>query len=115
MNPFVKAMEGSRDMFDAQVNAWCKLAELDSETVASYAKITRDFAQQLPSVKQFSDWTELQREFGGAMWRGGQEALEKRGEILREMFEKSGTLAWSAFNAASEMAEMAEEEESTAA
>jgi hypothetical protein len=60
--------------------------------------------QKLPEVRAVGAFVELQRDYNETLWKGFQEDLKARGEILREAVEVTGTVFRSAFESAEKAA-----------
>ncbi|MCZ6888563.1 MAG: phasin family protein [Gammaproteobacteria bacterium] len=99
MNPLERQLQLGRELFEINANAWRKLAEFDSETLRKYVEFNQNFAQQLPEVKDFSGFVELQRTYGETLWQNAQDVLKTRGEIVRDAVEVAGGAVRGAFSA----------------
>lgn len=109
MNAFEKSAQVGRELFEINAGTLRKITELSAENFKRYIELNQEYLQKLPEVREVSTFVELQREYGQSLWKGMQEDLKARGEILREAVEGSGTVLRSAFSAAADEGEQVAE------
>lgn len=107
MNAFEKTARVGRELFQINTGTVRKITELSAENFRRYMELNQTYLQKLPEVREVSSFVELQREYGENLWKGMQEDLKARGEILREAVKDTGSVFRSAFEAAAEEGEKA--------
>ena len=107
MNAFEKTTQLSRELFEINTETVRKITELSAENFKKYMELNQDYLQKLPEVREVSAFVELQREYGETLWKGVQDDLKARGEILRSAVEETGGLFRNALNAGAEEGEKA--------
>jgi hydroxymethylpyrimidine/phosphomethylpyrimidine kinase len=78
-------------------------------------ELNQDYLQKLPEIRELGAFVELQREYSESLWKGMQQDLKARGEILREAVEGTGGVFRSAFTSAAEEGQKAADAVSEAA
>jgi hypothetical protein len=109
MNAFEKSAQLSRDLFEINTTTLRKITELSAENFRKYMELNQDYLQKLPEVRELGAFVELQRDYGQNLWKGMQDDLKARGDILREAVEETGSVVRSAFVVAAEEGEKAAE------
>ena len=104
-----------REMFEINAETMRKITELSAENFKKYMELNQEYLQKLPEVRELSSFVELQREYNEKLWKGMQEDLKARGEIVREAVEDTGSVLRGAFTTATEQAEKAADSVSDAA
>jgi hypothetical protein len=115
MNAFEKTAQVSRELFEINAETLRKLTELSAENFKKYMELNQDYLQKLPEVRELGAFVELQRDYGQSLWKGMQDDMKARGEILRHAVEGTGGAIRSAFSAAAEEGEKAADAVSQAA
>ena len=115
MNAFEKTAQFGRELFEINTETVRKITELSAENFKRYMELNQDYLQKLPEVRELGAFVELQREYGENLWKGMQDDLRARGEIIREAVEETGGVFRSAFTAAAEEGEKAADAVSDAA
>ena len=77
-----------------------KIVEFDQQNFQKYVEVNQSFAQRLPEVRDIQSFVDLQREYGETVWSNTTEALQARGEMVREAAEANGEVLKSAFSSA---------------
>jgi hypothetical protein len=108
MNAFEKGAQLGRDLFEINAETLRKITELSAENLKKYVELNQNYLQKLPEVREFGTFLELQRDYGQSLWKGMQEDLKARGQILREAVEGSGGVLRGAFKAGEESEKSAE-------
>ena len=98
MNFFEKQADLQRSLGEVGTSAWRRLVELSSSSTTRYFDLNAEFSKRLPAPGDLSGWTEIQREYGEAVWSNFEEYTKTRGEILKEALDESNELVKSAFN-----------------
>jgi hypothetical protein len=107
MNPFEKTAQVGRELFEINAETVRKITELSAENFKNYMALNQDYLQKLPEVRELSAFVELQRDYSENLWKGMQDDLKARGEIIREAVEETGSVVRSAFAGAAEAGEKA--------
>lgn len=115
MNPFEKTAQVGRELFEINTETVRKITELSAENFKKYVELNQDYMQKLPEIREVGAFVELQREYGETLWKGMQEDIKARGDIIRQAVEETGGVFRSAFSAANEEAEKAADAVSDAA
>lgn len=117
MNAFEKTATFGRELFEINTETVRKITELSAENFKKYMQLNQEYLQKLPEIREMGAFVELQRDYGQNLWKGMQEDLKARGEILREAVEETGGVFRTAFSAAAEEGEKAADaaQEATAA
>jgi hypothetical protein len=102
MNAFEKSAQLGRDLFEINADTLRKITELSAENLKKYVELNQSYLQKLPEVREIGTFLELQRDYGQNLWKGMQEDLKARGQILRDAVEGSGTVLRSAFKGGEE-------------
>ena len=105
MNPFEQQMKLGRELMELNSEWFRKLAEFDSRNFNDYVQFNQDFAGKLPEVKDVQGFMELQREYGEQLWTNTQEAMQARGEMLRDAMTANGETLRKAFSPEEEKAQ----------
>ena len=84
MNPFEQQMKLARELMELNSEWFRKLAEFDARNFSDYVQFNQEFAGKLPEVKDIQGFVDLQREYGEQLWNNTQEAMQGRGEMLRD-------------------------------
>ena len=105
MNPFEQQMKLGRELMELNSEWFRKLAEFDSRNFNDYVQFNQDFAGKLPEVKDIQGFIELQREYGEQLWTNTQEAMQARGEMLRDAMTANGETLRKAFSPEEEKAQ----------
>lgn len=108
MNPIEKSAQLTRELFEINAETLRKITELSAENFKKYVELNQSYLQKLPEVREFGTFVELQRDYGQSLWKGVQDDLKARGQILREAVEGSGSALRSAFVTAEEGEKAAE-------
>jgi hypothetical protein len=109
MNAIEKTARVGRELFEINTETVRRITELSAENFKKYLALNQDYLQKLPEVRELSTFVSLQREYGESLWKGVQEDLKARGEILREAVEGTGEVIRGAFSEAVEEGEKAAE------
>jgi len=115
MNAFEKSTQFGRELFEINAETVRKITELSAENFKKYMELNQDYLQKLPEVRELSSFVELQREYNEKLWKGMQDDLKARGEIVREAVEDTGSVLRGAFTNAAEQSEKAADSVSNAA
>tara|TARA_Y100001933_G_scaffold117806_1_gene117735 strand:- start:54 stop:407 length:354 start_codon:yes stop_codon:yes gene_type:complete len=115
MNAFEKSAQFGRELFEINAETVRKITELSADNFKKYMELNQDYLQRLPEVRELSAFVELQRDYNEKLWKGMQEDLKARGEIVRGAVEETGTVLRGAFTGATEEGEKAAEAVSEAA
>jgi hypothetical protein len=107
MNAFEKSAQLGRELFEINADTIRKITELSAENFKKYIELNQNYLQKLPEVREVATFVELQRDYGQSLWKGMQEDLKARGEILREAVEGSGSVLRSACGTTVDEAEKA--------
>jgi len=102
MNAFEKSAQLGKELFEINAETMRKITELSAENLKKYMELNQSYLQKLPEIRELGTFVELQRDYGQNLWKGMQEDLKARGQILREAVEGSGSALRSAFKAAEE-------------
>jgi hypothetical protein len=102
MNAIEKTAQVGREWFEINTETVRKITELSAENFRKYLELNQSYMEKLPEVRELGAFVELQREYGENLWKGVQDDLKARGEILRGAVEETGGLFRNVFNAASE-------------
>ena len=102
MNPFEKQLQIGRELFELNANALRRMVELDADSFRAMVETHQSFFARLPEVKDLPGFVSLQREYGETVWNGAQEAMQVRGDLLRDSMGKAGELVRGAFDATAE-------------
>ena len=105
MNPFEQQMKLGRELMELNSEWFRKLAEFDSRNFNDYVQFNQDFAGKLPEVKDIQGFIELQREYGEQLWTNTQEAMQARGEMLRDAMTANGETLRKVFSPEEEKAQ----------
>lgn len=97
MNFFEKQAELQRKLGEVNSSAWQRLMELTSSSTTRYFDLNTEFSKRLPELGDLSGWTDIQREYGEAVWSNIEEYNKTRGEILKEALDESNELVKTAF------------------
>jgi len=97
MNAFEKTTKVGRDLFEINAETLRKITELSAENFKKYLELNQDFMQKLPEVRELGAFVELQRDYGQTLWKGIQDDLKARGEIIREAVEQTGSVVRDVF------------------
>ena len=97
MNPLEQQMKLARDLMELNAEWFRKLAEFDSKNLGNYVQFNQDFAGRLPEVKDVQSFVDLQREYGEQLWNNTQQAMQTRGELLRDAFNANTETVRKAF------------------
>jgi hypothetical protein len=113
MNAFENAFERTarvgRELFEINTDALRRITELSAENFKKYLELNQEFLQKLPESRELDSFVALQREYGENLWKGVQDDLKARGEILREVVEGTGEVIRGAFTEAAAEGEQAAE------
>ena len=115
MNAFEKTAQVGRELFEINAGTLRKITELSAENFKRYIELNQDYMQKLPEVREVGAFVELQRDYGQTLWKGMQDDMKARGEIVRHAVEETGGVIRGVFNTASEEAEKAADAVSEAA
>lgn len=115
MNAFEKSAQVGRELFEINAETLRKITELSAENFKKYMELNQDYLQKLPEVRELSGFVELQRDYNEKLWKGMQDDLKARGEIVREAVEETGGVIRGAFNAVADQGEKAADAVSQAA
>lgn len=107
MNAFEKSAQFGKELFEINAETLRKITELSAENFKKYVELNQDYLQKLPEIREIGAFVELQRDYGQTLWKGMQDDLKARGEILREAAEETGGVFRSAFAAVAEEGEKA--------
>ncbi len=107
MNAFETSARFGRQLFDINAETVRKITELSAENFRKYVELNQEYLQKLPEVREVGAFVELQRGYGEKLWKGMQDDLKARGEIVREAVEETGTVLRGAFSGVTEQAEKA--------
>lgn len=105
MNPFEQQMKLGRELMELNSEWFRKLTEFDSRNFSDFVQFNQNFAGKLPEVKDIQGFMELQREFGEQLWTNTQEAIQARGEMLRDAVTANGETLRKAFSPEEEKAQ----------
>lgn len=115
MNAFERTAQFGRDLFEINAETVRKITELSTENFKKYVELNQDYMQKLPEVRELSAFVELQRDYNEKLWKGMQDDLKARGEIVREAVEETGGVLRGVFNNATDSVEKAADSVSNAA
>lgn len=107
MNAFERTAQAGRELFQINAETVRKITELSAENFRKYMELNQDYLQKLPEIREVSAFVELQRNYGETLWKGMQEDMQARGDIIRDAVEETGGVFRSAFTAATEEGEKA--------
>ena len=107
MNAFEKTAQLGRELFEINSETLRKITELSAENFKKYLELNQDYLQKLPEIREVSAFVELQREYGESLWKGVQDDMKTRGEIIRTAVEETGGVFRSALNVGAEEGEKA--------
>jgi hypothetical protein len=110
MNPFEKQMKLQRELTELGTKTFQQLGELANDSRAKYVEMNQDFAGKLPQFGDIAGWTELQREYGEAVWTGFQDYMKAQGDIVKEALDQTNELYKSALSPETEAAPVLDEE-----
>ncbi len=114
MNAFEKSAQFGRELFEINAGTVRKITELSADNFRKYLELNRDYLQKLPEIREIGAFADLQRDYGEKLWKGMQEDMKARGEIIREAVEETGSVLRGAFSDATAQAEKAAEAASAA-
>lgn len=107
MNAFERTAHVGRELFEINAETMRKVTELSAENFKKYVELNQDYMQKLPEIRELSAFVELQRTYNEKLWKGVQDDLKARGEIVREAVEETGGVLRGVFNSAADQAESA--------
>ncbi|MEQ8857886.1 MAG: phasin family protein [Pseudomonadales bacterium] len=115
MNAFERTAQFGRELFEINAESMRKITELSAENFKKYVELNQDYMQKLPEVRELSTFVELQREYNEKLWKGMQDDLKARGDIVREAVEETGGVLRGVFSSATDQVEKAADQVSEAA
>ncbi len=115
MNAFERTAQVGRELFEINAETMRKVTELSADNFKKYVELNQEYMQKLPEVRELSAFVELQRDYNEKLWKGVQDDLKARGEIVREAVEDTGGVLRGVFNSATDSVEKAADSISEAA
>lgn len=97
MNPFERTAQLSRELVEINTETVRKITELSVDNFKKYVQLNQDYLQKLPEVREAGAFVELQRTYGESLWKGLQDDLKARSEIIREAVEETSGIFRNAF------------------
>lgn len=85
-----RQIELSKHLFQINANALRAYGELQRDNVEKYFQLNAEYWEKLPTVKDFSEFVDLQRSYNESLWEGIRESTRTQVDLAREAFEETG-------------------------
>ena len=87
-----KSLKLGKDLYDLNSGTINKLFTIDAESIDTFMDVNKSFGDRMPNIKGFSEFVEMQQDYGKALWDESQSVMSAKSEIVQDAMEQAKTL-----------------------
>ena len=87
-----KSLKIGKDLYELNSGTMNKLFTIDAESIDTFMDVNKSFGDRMPTIKGFSEFIEMQQDYGKALWDESQSVMSAKSEIVQEAMEQAKTL-----------------------